>query len=241
MRTRELAIVAAAVLTAGMAAAADLPAPPAAVDVTQTIRKAEVLAARHSWDAAIAAYREALAADPANPVLHNRLGICYQRSDNARLARKHYERALKLRKDYAEAENNLGTLDHAQRRYKKAIAHYANAIKMKPTDAVLFKNLGAAWLGRGDVEKALEAWNEALRLDPVVFAAESEGVPAGTVDLVQKYFLVAKLLAARGDVEKALEFLTRARELGFRDFAKVEGDPDFAGVVKDQRWVAMAH
>jgi len=79
---------------------------------------------------------------------------------------------------------------------------------MKPQDAVYHKNLGAAWLARGDVERALEAWGEAFRLDPATFESEAIGVPTSGVTLSRQYYLYAKLLAARGDVEKALDVRT---------------------------------
>ena len=170
MRTRKtLALFATAALAAATAAAADLPAQAKGATALDTLQRAELLAARQSWDGAIAAYREAIATSPKDAALRNRLGICYQRKGDAKAARAAYKKALDLRQDYAEAWNNLGTLDHARGKYKPAISAYGKAIQLKPQDAVFHKNLGAAWLARGDVERALEAWNEAFRLDPTGF------------------------------------------------------------------------
>ena len=144
-----------------------------------------------------------------------------------------------LRKDYAEAWNNLGTLDHARGKYKPAISAYGKAIQLNPQDAVFHKNLGAAWLARGDVERALEAWNEAFRLDPTGFEGDAIRVPAAGVTLARQYYLYAKLLAARGETEKALEYLVKAHAAGFTDFGKVEGDRDFATLVVDPRYAAL--
>jgi Flp pilus assembly protein TadD len=241
MRTKSLALGAAMMLGA-YAAAADLPAqgkPAPAMDVAQTVHRAEVLAARQSWDAAIAVYHEALAANPKDPILHNRLGICYQRAGDAKQARKAYKKAIDLRKDYAEAWNNLGTLEHARGKYKQAVSNYAKAVQIKPSDPVFHKNLGIAWLARGDVEKALVALNEAYRLDPGALDGEGVSVPAAGMSLARQYYLYAKLFAARGENERALEFLSRARTAGFNDFKTVEGDTDFAGVVTDPRYAAL--
>ena len=154
-------------------------------------------------------------------------------------ARAAYKKALDLRKDYAEAWNNLGTLDHARGKYKQAISAYGKAIQLKPQDAVFHKNLGAAWLARGDVERALEAWTEAFRLDPAGFEGDAIKVPAAGVTLARQYYLYAKLLAARGETEKALEYLVKAHAAGFNDFGKVEGDRDFATLVVDPRYAAL--
>jgi len=239
MRRRTLALFATAALAASSAVAADLPAQAKGATLAETLQKAELLVARQSWAGAIAAYREAIAASPSDASLRNRLGICYQRKGDSRAARAAYKKALDLRKDYPEAWNNLGTLDHSRGKYKQAIAAYSKAIQMNPQDAVFHKNLGAAWLARGDAEKALEAWTEAFRLDPATFESEAIGVPAAGVSLSRQYYLYAKLLAARGDVEKALEYLAKAHAAGFNDFAKVERDRDFVNLIADPRYAAL--
>lgn len=240
MRTRKtLALFAMAVLAASTAAAADLPVQAKGVTALDTLQRAELLAAHQSWDGAIAAYREAIATSPKDASLWNRLGICYQRKGDAKAARAAYKKALDTRKDYAEAWNNLGTLDHARGKYKPAISAYGKAIQLSPQDAVFHKNLGAAWLARGDVGRALEAWNEAFRLDPTGFEGDAIKVPAAGVTLARQYYLYAKLLAARGETEMALEYLVKAHAAGFTDFGKVEGDRDFATLVVDPRYAAL--
>ena len=239
MRTKTLALFAMAALAASSAAAADLPAQASGATLSDTLKKADLLAARQSWDGAVAAYREAIAASPNDPALRNRLGICLQRKGDGKAARAAYKKALDLRKDYAEAWNNLGTLDHARGKYKQAIAAYSKAIQMNPQDAVFHKNLGAAWLARGDVERALEAWTEAFRLDPTGFEGDAVKVPAAGVTLSRQYYLYAKLLAARGETEKALEYLAKAHAAGFNDFAKIEKDNDFVTLVADPRYAAL--
>ncbi len=162
-------------------------------------------------------------ANPEDAALHNRLGICYQRMGDAKAARKAYKKAIDLRSDYAEVWNNIGTLDHARSRYKQAISAYSKAIRLDPRSAVFYRNLGAAWLARGEVHKALGAWNEAYRLDPAIF--ESKGILAvAGPDLARRYYLYAKLLAARGETGRAFHYLSKALGLGFKDFSRIEHD-----------------
>ena len=239
MRTRATASFAAAVLVAASALAADLPAQAKGATTAENLQTAELLVARQNWTGAIAAYREAVAASPNDASLQNRLGICYQHEGDVKAARAAYKKAIDLRKDYAEAWNNLGTIDHARGKYKQAISAYSKAIQMNAQDSVFHKNLGAAWLARGDVEKALEAWSEAFRLDPATFEKDAVGVPAAGVSLARQYYLYAKLLASRGDTEKALEYLAKAHAAGFNDFAKVEKDQDFVSLIADPRYAAL--
>jgi tetratricopeptide (TPR) repeat protein len=224
------------VLAAGAVAAADLPAQGTPSDVLQ---RAQILAARQSWPDAVAAYKSAIAVTPKDPVLRNQLGICYQRMGDLNAARAAYQAAIELNGKYAEAYNNLGTLEHTRGKYKKAIAAYHRAIEIKPQDALFFKNLGAAWLARGNVEKALEAWSTAVGLDPLALEGNAVKVATSDIDVARQYYLFAKLVAVRGDIAKAIEYLGKAQAAGFKDFAKLERDRDFAHVVDDPRYVAL--
>jgi tetratricopeptide (TPR) repeat protein len=235
--TTTLALIAAAALAAAATAADLSKSEPTALNDAQ--QRAELLAARQSWPDAIAAYKEAIAASPQDPALQNRLGICYQRAGNDGAARSAYKKAIALDKSYAIAYNNLGTLEHARGKYKQAIASYSKAIQLQPKNAVFHKNLGSAWLARGDAPKALEAWNEAFRLDPVAFESDALKVPSGGVSLAKQYYMFAKLLASRGETDKAFGYLVKAHEAGFGEFQKVEADKDFAKVIADPRYAAL--
>jgi tetratricopeptide (TPR) repeat protein len=196
---------------------------------------------RRALEPTIAAYRAQLVASPNDAVAHNKLGVCYQQTRQLKLARKEYEKAVELNPRYAQAWNNLGTLEHARGKYKKAIAHYRKAISLEPQHATFHRNLGAAWLGAGKTEGAIEAFGEALRLDPQSLeASESAAFVGSSVGLGDVYFTYAKLYASRGDTESALLWLGRARESGFRDFARAATDTDFAAVVKNPRYLDLA-
>ena len=89
-----------------------------------------------------------------------------------------------------------------------------------------------------DTTFELEAWNEAHRLDPAIF--EAKGIVAvADGDLARQYYLYAKVLAARGDTGRALQYLSKALGLGFRDFSRIESDRDFASLVADPRYAVM--
>ena len=237
MRTRTLALVAVVSLAAG-GAGADIGAHAASTAPSDAVERAELQAARQSWEAAAAAFKEAIVANSGDATLHNRMGICYQRMGNAKAARKAYKKSIDLRGDYAEAWNNIGTLDHARGRYKQAISAYSKAIRLDPRSAVFYKNLGAAWLARGNADKALEAWGEAYRLEPAILDSKGIVVMAAT-DLARQYYLYAKVAAARGDTGRALVYLSRALGLGFKDLSRIEHDRDFAALVLDPRYAAL--
>jgi tetratricopeptide (TPR) repeat protein len=206
----------------------------------EAVRRAETLGARGRYAEAAEDYKKALAVQPLDSGVHNKLGICYQYLQNETLAQHEYERALEIRPSYAEAWNNLGTLEQSNRRFKQAVRAYKKAIAIKPTFATAWKNIGHAYVALGQVQDAFEAYREAFRLDPAVLESQAIGIPATDVDVATQNYYLAKLLAINGQNDKAIELLRRAREAGFRDFARVQSDPDFQGVVRDPRFREIA-
>lgn len=199
-------------------------------EASSTVRACEV---------AIPTYREALAANPNDATLHNRLGVCYHSLGDTGAARREYLRAVGLDARYAEAWNNLGTIYHARREYKKAAKQYRKAIQIRPELTAAHKNLGTVLLAMRKVEQGMAAYSEAYRLDPTAFENPATRVEAEGIAPATQYFYFAKLSARIGRVEAALDFLRRAEQAGFRDFDKVENDPDFKDIVVDARFVAL--
>ena len=206
----------------------------------EAVRRAEGLGARGRYSEAAEEYKKALSVQPLDAGVHNKLGICYQYLQNDALAQREYERALELRPSYAEVWNNLGTLEQSRRRFKQAVRAYKKAIAIKPVFATAWKNIGHAYVALGRIQEAFEAYREAFRLDPAVLESQAIGIPATGVDVATQNYYLAKLLALNGQNDKAIELLRRAREAGFRDFARVQSDPDFSTVVQDPRFREIA-
>ncbi len=211
-----------------------------ALEGQQSVRRAAVHVARGRYAAAAEEYRKALAVQPNDPTVHNKLGICYQQLKNDSMARREYDRALELDPGYAEVWNNIGTLEQARKRFKPAVRAYKKAIETKPGLATPWKNLGNAYLALGKVQEAFEAYQEAFRLDPTVLESQGPGIPAAGIDVATQSYYLAKLLAANGQKDAAIDFLRRAKEAGFRDFGRVSSDPDFRAVVADPRYKELA-
>src|SRR5262249_41061677 len=121
-------------------------------------------------------YREAIdtfrSGSPKDPVLLNKTGIAYHQLAQLNLARKSYEQALKVKPDYVEALNNLGTVYYSQKSYRRAISWYTKAIKLaphEPRSASIYMNLGTAYFARKRYEQATKAYQTALQLDADVF------------------------------------------------------------------------
>ena len=78
----------------------------------------------------------------------------------------HYEEAVRLKPDFAEAHNNLGSaLQSIPGRLNKAVAHYGEALRLRPGFAEAHNNLGGALEAMpGRLDDAIAQYVEALRL-----------------------------------------------------------------------------
>jgi tetratricopeptide (TPR) repeat protein len=72
--------------------------------------------------------------------------------------------ALRLKKDYSGAHNNLGNVLQCKGRLDEAIAEYRNAIRLQKDNAAAHYNLGIALHDKGHLDEAIAEWREALRI-----------------------------------------------------------------------------
>ncbi len=230
-------------MMASMAAEAQAPASSdKTAQVSQILEKGDIFYVQKLYGDAIGEYRKALKIHPRNPVIHNKLGIAYQQLHNLAAAKKSYERAIKLDRKYVEALNNLGTVHFALKNNKKAVKEYQKAVEIQPSFATAFGNMGAAYFADNNFEEGFKAYAEAYRLDPAILdRASTQGsvVKTGVANQSMQNFYIAKLYASNGDMEKALIYLEKAHENGFKDFQKVEKDPAFQGLLKNERYIKL--
>ena len=187
-------------------------------------------------------YREAIETYKSGPadsaVLANKTGIGYHQLLDLENARKWYERAAKLKPDYAEAINNLGTIYYARKSYRRSITQYKKALRITPRSASILSNLGTSYFARKNYELASVTFQEALKLDPEVFEHRSSmGIllQERTVEERAKYhYYLAKTYAKAGDVEHTLIYIRKSLEEGFKEREKFNKDPEFA-ILRDNQ------
>jgi tetratricopeptide (TPR) repeat protein len=206
------------------------PVPPAKPDLPPETR-GDIFMARKMYREAIDAFRQGSAKDP---ILLNKIGIALHQLTQLDNARKSYERALKLKPDYIEAMNNIGTVYYAKKSYRRAISWYEKALKVAPAEsksASIYMNLGTAWFARKKYDECTKAYQEAMRIDPEVFERHGNfGVmlEERTVEERAKYhFHLAKLYAHNQRAELAIQYLRKALEEGYKDKKWAEV-PEFA-------------
>ena len=235
MPTWPAALLLAAALSSLSAQSRPDTASPAAQPQTPTLSsetRGDIFMAEKKFREAIEVYQQAPAQ---NAVVQNKLGIAYQQTQQLDNARKAYERAIKLKPDYMEALNNLGTIYYARKNYRRAINWYNRALKTAPGEAraaTVYENLGRAWFNRKDYARASDCMQTALRLDPDVFkqhGAVGQILEETSIEERARYhFYQARVCAKMGRNDDALQYLRRALEEGFKQKKSLDEEPDFA-------------
>ncbi len=196
--------------------------------------RGDIYMARKMYREAIDMYREG---PSDSPVLANKIGIAFHQLLQLDLAKKNYERAIKLNPKYSEAINNLGTIYYAQKSYRRAINYYKKSLRYSAPSASVYANLGAAYFGRKDYKRATQYYEEALQLDPDVFEHHSTFgtlMQERTVEERATFHLyLAKMYAKSGANERALIYLRKALEEGVKDREKIPSMPEFAVLKAD--------
>ena len=190
-------------------------------------KRGDIFMARKMYREAIEMYREM----PPTAVTMNKIGIAYHQMVDMQAARRYYEKAIKLNPKYSEAVNNLGTVYYANKSYGRAVRQYQKALKLSPDSASVYSNLGTAYFARKKYKEAFEAYQEALKLDPDVFEHRgSYGVLLQERNVEERarfHFYLAKTYAKSGMTDRALLYVRKALEEGFKERNRFLEDPEF--------------
>jgi tetratricopeptide (TPR) repeat protein len=199
-------------------------------EITPELR-GDIMMARKMYREALDYYKPGASK---NAVLANKTGIAYHQLLDLDNARKYYQRAIRLNPQYAEALNNLGTVYYAQRSYKRAIDQYRKALRANPNSASVLSNMGTAYFARKKYEEALQFYQQALALNPDIFDNRSNQgtvVQERTIEEKAKFnYYMAKTFAKAGASERAIQYIRRALEDGFKERRRFVEEPEFAAL-----------
>ncbi len=134
----------------------------------------------------------------------NSLGNILDEKGGADEAFAHFQKAVELKADYAEAQNNLGNALQRRGQWDAAIFHFQKALDLNPSDPAFQNNL--AWLLAICPEAALRDGRRAVEL------AEKANASAGGRNPI----ILRTLAAAFGEVgrfNEAIDSDQKAREL----------------------------
>jgi len=219
----------------------DPPAPGATPEELE-IRGDELRTQKNFLDA-VDFYQAALKAAPGSASVFNKIGICQLMTQRYKEAKKSFERAIRADRKHADAYNNLGVVYYQAHNYNGAIKHYEKAISLKNDAGSYYSNMGAAYFGKKQFEKAIQSYSKAMELDPDIFERTSRaGVQAqlpSPEDRARYDYVLAKLYAKTGVVERSLHYLKKAMEEGYKDIKNVYTDNEFSTLRKDPRFAEL--
>jgi len=141
-------------------------------------------------------YQATLESNPACWMCYNNLGILMVRAGQLQEGIAHYEKALQIRSDYADAYNNLGNALNRAGLLSEAMTQYERALKYKPDYPYAHYNLGFTLLQTGRVSEAMSHYEQALRLKPD-YADAHNGLGGA-------FLMMGRLSEARKEFEMAL-------------------------------------
>jgi tetratricopeptide (TPR) repeat protein len=207
-----------------------VPPPPIPPEPLTPERRGDIFMARKMHREAIEQYSKC----PQTAVILNKIGIAHHQMNSLEIAKRFYERSIKKDKTYSEAVNNLGTIHYARRSYRRAVNQYKKALKLSPNSASIYSNLGTAYFARKKYKDAAEAYQQALAIDPDVFERRSShGVLLQERNVEERakfHYYLAKLYAKAGANERAILYIRKSLEEGFKDRQKYIEETEFAAL-----------
>src|ERR1700690_1293572 len=106
---------------------------------------------------AIDYYQAALKKAPSNVVLLNKAGMSQLLLGRYKEARKNFDRAIKLDKNYANAYANMAVVYYKEGSYAKSIRYYDKAIQLDGPQAVFYNNRAASLFAKKPFARATAA------------------------------------------------------------------------------------
>jgi tetratricopeptide (TPR) repeat protein len=205
-------------------------------DIGDRLRQAK------DYRSAIACYRQAIRKH-ASAIYYDKIAIAELLLLRPAEAEKAAKKAVRKDKYMAEAWNNLAVSYYMRNQFEFAIRCYRRAIVINPNYASFHNNLAAAFVDSQQMERGMEEYRKAFEIDPEFFDHRSQnGISAhmsSPQDRARFSFIMARLFAGKGDLDRTLHFLRAAIEDGYPSIDDVYRDQEFASVRNDERFRAL--
>ena len=111
-------------------------------------------------------WRDTLANNSAAWLAHNNLGVVLEDQGKWDQAEAHYDRALQINPNHADAHINLANILTARGKWNPAMVHYQEALRLSPQSAAVHFNLGNLLTAREEWDEAVAQYQQALQLKP---------------------------------------------------------------------------
>ncbi|MGA3027781.1 MAG: tetratricopeptide repeat protein [Bryobacteraceae bacterium] len=124
------------------------------------------LAMKKQFDAAVPAWRTALAMAPDDFKAHNNLGIALAATGKTDEAIGEYRKSLELEPKFSQTNNNLGSALAEQGKMGEATAYFQRALELDPDNSRANINLGGALAESGRLAEGIEHLRKGIEIEP---------------------------------------------------------------------------
>lgn len=118
------------------------------------------------WENSIYLFSHTLNVTKNNYVAHHGIALSLSKEGKINEAIYHYNEAIRLKPNYAEAYNNRGTIYVKLRQYQLAMEDFNKAILLYPNYAEAHYNKGLTYFMIGQYQSAIKYYNKAITLKP---------------------------------------------------------------------------
>lgn len=211
----------------------------AAADDTVGVRRMDMVPPDtvHTW--AREQFNSMMQGPPQLAVAHTALAIVYNQGGYLAEAEHHYRESMQHDSTYMDAYMNLGKLYADTERFEEALGLYERVVRHSVDTTRLAKvylNIGVSQMGLNRPDRALEAWSKAVNLSPdyaeaymnmgIAYQRKSMPDSARAVwtralgvqsDMVVARVALARLEAAEGQRDKAIQYYREILDMGAED------------------------
>jgi tetratricopeptide (TPR) repeat protein len=142
----------------------------------------------------------------------NNLGELLAQRGQMDAASIHFQEAIQIEPDFAEAHYNYGNVLVQKGRWEEAMVQFQKTLEIQPDFAEAHNNLGNLLLQKGQVDEAAAHFQKALDFQP---------------DFAEAHYNYGKILLRKGHVREAIAHYRSA----------LESQPDNPAVLTDLAWV----
>ncbi len=145
-------------------------------------------------DAAVAEFRQALAAQPNSVEAELGLADALERQGLAAAAEASYRRAVEIQPGWWSTHSHLGVFQLRQGSFAAAIESFRTAVRLSPDNTRAIVNLGVAYQQLGRYEQAIAEYERSIAIRPTASALSNLGTCL---------FFLARYVEAAGAYERA--------------------------------------
>jgi tetratricopeptide (TPR) repeat protein len=191
---------------------------------------------RSDYPAAIHFLKLAVAERPASTKALNLRGVAWFMKGKTREAEADFAKVIQLDPGYETAYQNLGCALLHDMKLAEAERILRQALYRFPAGASAYFTLGTVLILQSRGDEAMAMLRKGLELDPDYFSRENQfstelnPQDKGNPELLFSY---ARLFAAKGNIEKTVDYLRQAKKAGFRDWRRIGTMADFDPVRVD--------